>query len=398
MENRPRATSSQGRRALAPHQKGLAKKEPGTSANARPVDFAQPTQNGRLFLALLGLPRDYSRQAMSALPAATVRALLAGFGALRLPADEIRRAAGLAEQELSPVDGLVPLSKFVRLWDEAARYEPGEAFATEVGLAVPFGAFGALDYLAATAPTVGAAFHSLAAHFRYAAQGVSLEIEETSSHATVRIINASSIPVPQLSDEFTVAVFVGRFRSQPLKPSFVPEWIQLSRSAPQTPSRHANLLGSPVTFDSSVTAFGIAAQVWNASLPQADATLQNTLHQLAEATGLGGANEAPLELRIRSRLRLLLPEHRATAQEVASSLGLSERSLHRHLQAAGTTYQRVLEAFRETEAERLLLAGQIPLSQVAQRLGFSDQTTWSRAFKRRKGVSPRDWIRSRERR
>jgi AraC-like DNA-binding protein len=91
-----------------------------------------------------------------------------------------------------------------------------------------------------------------------------------------------------------------------------------------------------------------------------------------------------------------LPGGDAEAAGVARALGLSERTLHRRLQELGTTWREVLDGFREAEAERLLLQGPGALSEVALRLGFSDQTAWNRAFRRWKGVSPTDWLRSKE--
>jgi AraC-like DNA-binding protein len=77
---------------------------------------------------------------------------------------------------------------------------------------------------------------------------------------------------------------------------------------------------------------------------------------------------------------------------------MSERTLHRRLRELGRTFQEVLDAFRESEAERLLVSGRPSLAEVALRLGFSDQSAWNRAFRRWKGTSPTEWAASRGRR
>jgi AraC-like DNA-binding protein len=329
---------------------------------------------------------------VNVLPSATARALLAGFRALELDAEAIQAAAGIAPEALVPVDAAISLESFGQLWAEAFRRAPREELVTEAGLAIPFGAFGAIDYLAASAPTVGTAFHALSAHFRQVAQGVSLEIVEAAGGGEVRLVNAPAFQYSNISDEFTIAVFVGRFRSRSLQPPFAAQEIRLTRPAPGHPTRHAALLGAPVVFGCGAAALRIGAQSWGAPLPTADPTLQAMLRQLAEHIGLGQAGDGELEVRVRSRLRLLLPDGRAEAREVARSLGLSSRTLERRLRAAGTTFRQVLERFREAEAERLVAAGRLPLGEVALRLGFSDQTAWNRAFRRWKGMSPREWM------
>ena len=69
--------------------------------------------------------------------------------------------------------------------------------------------------------------------------------------------------------------------------------------------------------------------------------------------------------------------------------------MNRRLRAIGKSWRDVLDGFREAEAERLLTSGRAGLSDVAFRLGFSDQTAWNRAFKRWKGMSPTEWLQGR---
>jgi AraC-like DNA-binding protein len=94
---------------------------------------------------------------------------------------------------------------------------------------------------------------------------------------------------------------------------------------------------------------------------------------------------------IRGRLRELLPEGKAEASHVAEALALSTRSLHRKLAEVGRTFHDVVSEFRRAEAERLLSQGKASLSDVALRLGFADQSAFSRAFKRWTERSPSEW-------
>jgi len=332
------------------------------------------------------------------LPAATARAILAAFRALGLDADAIRASAGIDPEAIEPLDGALPDDAFGRLWEQAFCRSPREELPAEVGLAVPFGAFGALDYLAASAATVEAAFGDLASHFRQAAAGFRLEVARTPDGGEVRLVpcgpTAPGDRAREVSDEFTLAVFVGRFRTRGVVPPFRAAAVRLTRPPPARPTRHEALFGAPVMFGCAVAAIDLHRPVWAARLPGADPGLQATLRQLADRIGLGAA-ASDLEASIRARLRSLLPAGVADAVAVGRSLGMSERTLHRRLQAQGRSFRGVLEAFREAEAERLLSAGALTLPEVALKLGFSDQTAWNRAFRRWKGMAPRAWLASR---
>lgn len=328
---------------------------------------------------------------MQGVPAATVRALLTGFEKVGLDGAALRRATGIPEAGLSDPTGLLPAAVFPALWQEAFRQARREELPTEVGLAVPFGAFGALDYLAGSSPTVEAAFHSLRGHFRQVAH-LSLDIGGDARAADVRIVNVEPFPGQEVSDEMTVAILVGRFRGDAV--AFGPSAVRLTRPAPTRPTRHEALLGCPVTFGCSAAGLEIPAAAWKAPMRRADPALQETLRQLAGRLDLGSSGD-DLETAIRARLRTLLPDGGADAATVARMLGLSERTMSRRLQERGKTWRSVLDAFREAEAERLLASGRLGLADVAFRLGFSDQTAWNRAFRRWKGMSPTEWQESR---
>jgi AraC-like DNA-binding protein len=138
----------------------------------------------------------------------------------------------------------------------------------------------------------------------------------------------------------------------------------------------------------------IPVAAWRAPMRRADPALQETLRQLARRLDLGGEAD-DLEVALRARLRTLLPEGKADAASVARTLGLSERTMSRRLREIGKSWRGVLDDFREAEAERLLASGRAGLSDVAFRLGFSDQTAWNRAFRRWKGMSPTEWLEAR---
>jgi AraC-like DNA-binding protein len=353
---------------------------------------AAPQVSGHRAAARLPSLRSATMARDMDLPAATARALLAGFGALGLDVQAIGREAGIDPAAIEPFDAVIPGDRFEQLWRAALRRAPREEFPTEVGLAIPFGAFGALDYLAGSSRDVAAGFEALAAHFRQVAAGVILEVERTEEGGGVIRLLGPPFPGRELGDEFTIAVFVGRFRAGAVGP-FRAERIRLTRPAPPSITRHERLLVAPVTFGCAVSALELPAPSWSLGLRRADPALQATLRQLAARLELG-APASDLEAAVRARLRSFLPGGAPGAAAVARALGVSERTLQRRLQECGTSFRAVLERFREAEAERLLDQG-TPLAELALRLGFSDQTAWNRAFRRWKGTSPTEWRASR---
>lgn len=332
-----------------------------------------------------------SLERVQILRAPTARALLAGFRALGLDLEALRLAARVSESELAASDGMLSSDAFPRLFEEAFRQAPREELPTELGLAIPFGEFGALDYLAGSSPDVESAFQALQSHFRQVAR-IRLEIVAAKTLVDVRVVYGEPFAGQEVSDEMTLAIIVGRFRADAAG-LFRVNRVRLTRPAPRKETRHAALFGAPVTFGCAVAGLEIPLASWKAPLRRADPALKETLQKLAALLELGFDDD--LVLALRARLRTLLPEGKATASHAARTLGLSERTLHRRLRELDKTWRGVLDAFREAEAERLLTSTPAALSELAYRLGFSDQTSLNRAFRRWKGTTPTEWMRAR---
>lgn len=73
---------------------------------------------------------------------------------------------------------------------------------------------------------------------------------------------------------------------------------------------------------------------------------------------------------------------------VAASLGMTTRTLRRRLEDEHTSYRELVEEVRRTLAQELLAGGRMKMEEVAERLGYSDATSFAHAFRRWKGHSP----------
>lgn len=94
---------------------------------------------------------------------------------------------------------------------------------------------------------------------------------------------------------------------------------------------------------------------------------------------------------VRRLLVSLLPSGKADQDRVASQLHRSTSTLQRQLQAEGTSYRDILDETRKSLAEEYLRQRKLSHSQIAYLLGFSDQSNFSRAFKRWTQRSPREY-------
>ncbi len=318
-------------------------------------------------------------------PAAGLRALLAGFRELGLDVDRIALAlGGMPPAEPS---ARVPAGLYERAWSEAARQYPGTALATATGLAIPFGAFGMIDYLCGSSATVAGGFESLVLHYRLVATDNQVEVEAIPGGRRVAV--RPLVPMEPHVDEFTLAVLIGRFRRL-TDGVFRPSRLLLRGEVGDAPARTA-LLDCPVVDRQPVSALEVPEPQWKAPIARADPFLHGMLERLAASESSRTADSSPLDAALRARLRDALADGDADVARMARLMGLSVRTLQRRLAQYGRSFAAVVDDFRREEAARLLSDPALALTRVADRLGYAEQASFTRAFTRWYGTSPGKW-------
>jgi AraC-like DNA-binding protein len=84
----------------------------------------------------------------------------------------------------------------------------------------------------------------------------------------------------------------------------------------------------------------------------------------------------------------LLVAEAVSGDEVARLLSMHRRTLNRRLREEGTTFQELLDEVRFEAACQFLDTSHIPITEIANSLGYAETSAFSRAFRRWSGASP----------
>jgi AraC-like DNA-binding protein len=95
--------------------------------------------------------------------------------------------------------------------------------------------------------------------------------------------------------------------------------------------------------------------------------------------------------RVRVTIQRKLAGRRPKLQDVARELRISSRTLQRHLQDAGYSFQQVLEEARHQLARHYLNNSLLELNETAYLLGYEDSNSFVRAFRTWEGIPPGLW-------
>jgi AraC-like DNA-binding protein len=124
-------------------------------------------------------------------------------------------------------------------------------------------------------------------------------------------------------------------------------------------------------------------------LQSADDYLNRMLRRFSEKSlKTLGRDTPPLVLEVEERIAA---DPTVSQDAVARQIGMSTRTLSRRLADAGTTFSDVVETYRESMAKRILSETDMQASEIAYKLGYTNQSTFSTAFKRWSGMTPTDY-------
>lgn len=93
----------------------------------------------------------------------------------------------------------------------------------------------------------------------------------------------------------------------------------------------------------------------------------------------------------RAAIRRALPGGSLTIDDLAAEVGISRRTLQRRLSAHGSSFKRVLQEVREEQSRRYLDDPRLAITEIALLLGYSDQASFSNAFKSWCGCAPSEY-------
>jgi AraC-like DNA-binding protein len=147
------------------------------------------------------------------------------------------------------------------------------------------------------------------------------------------------------------------------------------------------VLGASVAFGAPATRWILKPGAGNAPLPMASPLLEETYRSLCARL----IQEASVSDDMVSQLYALMVRSGRglpSAADAGRQLGMSERTLHRRLSGQGLSFGAVLDQVREQRAVYLLDNSRLSIERVADMLGFAETASFSRAFKRWKGLSP----------
>lgn len=297
-------------------------------------------------------------------------------------------------QALDPDTLVMPVLAWRALLQEAATRLALPTLGLALGASMQISQLGLLGYALQSCATLGDALTHLQHYERLVNDINRLHWESTPAEAGAQVVLAWGTERGRpgaLVDECAVATLCTATRQISGRPDLNPLGVDFINPAPADIAPYEAFFGCPVRFAQPRTRVCFPGYWLDLPLQRPDPVLADLLAAQVDSLLDRLPAEADIVQQTRRALARRLRQQSASLDSVAADLCLSPRTLHRRLEAAGVNFRSLWEDTRRHLAEEYLRDQRLSLSDVATLLGFSEQSAFTRAFRRWHALGPKAW-------
>jgi len=288
-----------------------------------------------------------------------------------------------------------PWSKMQQLWVEAEKATGDECFGLSVGANIRPTTFHALGFSWLASRTLLESLQRLCRYTKMltnAPYGIALEQRGDQWILLEDASQSGGLPEADRlgQDAFLVAII--KLCQQARDSHVHPLSVNYTRKASDRIDDYVQAFQAPVFFDAEFDGLVFDRTMLEDPLPGDNLELAIANDKISEEY-IAALDPDRVASEVRKLLIELLPSGDANQEMIAHQLNRSLSTLQRQLAAEGTNYKEIREITRRELAEQYVREGHYSLSQIAYLLGFSDQSNFSRAFRRWTGQSPGNYVR-----
>lgn len=307
----------------------------------------------------------------------------------------LRARASIDLASLDDQDNRLPFASFVALMRSAKALTENPALPLEFGADSDFRRWSVVGLLAHAAANMIEALAQLNRYGRLVVEvdGVSdgPRFENVFKDGELWLVDRRANPnaFPELT-ESTWSRFICSSRENFPHATFALA-AHVTHPQPAHLAMYDRLWKVPVTFNSTWNAIKVHPDWPKVKIDGGNRYVFGVLTERGDALLKELEQSKTLRGRVEALIMPLLHTGDINIDRIASQIGVSRQTLYRNLKTEGVTFEQVLDELRRRMAIDYLAAKKVSVNETAYLVGFSDPASFSRAFKRWTGKSPRDW-------
>lgn len=301
---------------------------------------------------------------------------------------ELARLIGLDRRAASDPDATVPLESVLALFETIARETGDDVFGARFAERMPVGRIGLYHFVTVNAPTLRSALENRVRFVGLETNGYRVSLNADGAGARYVWHGPVGFGPSRHFEGYAVALLIESIRYMLQDRAWRPDEVALRQPAPSGIDVLHRVMTRNIVFNAPRASMLLDAASLARPLPGADRLLQRELVAAADSALSATVEAGSLLDDLRRLILRSMGRPGFGIQAAASDLAVSVRSLQRELTANNTTFSVLLDEVRRSHAVQILSDTNLPLTEVAFMLGFSDLSAFSRAATRWFGKPP----------
>jgi len=294
--------------------------------------------------------------------------------------DLLLAAHGILRSQLDDPYAVVPMARYVALFEDAARVAEEPALGARLGTLFKPGDIGPIGMLFSLSATIRAAFDRLGKYVNAVQGGTnSGQFDEDDNLVwTYRLKDPAMWPRRQDS-EFSMAASCQLVRAC-FNRGWKPVEVHFEHLAPRDTSTLERIFRAPLRFGQSGNRIVVAKADADRVYRVEDAALAHVLERhIADIVG-DTDTEPSFTDKVTALIGIYLGHKPISVPDLAAEMGMSARTFQRRLSEQNSSLRQLVRDYRQGVSD-MQLAGNVQKSRIAEALGYADSTVYWRATK-----------------
>lgn len=303
---------------------------------------------------------------------------------------EVLQRIGLKHEQLAEKDLRTPHSAQTLFWNVIEEVTGDADIGLHLGEHSPVFKGQVLEYLFLSSETFGEGLKRALNYQRLLSDAVNATLDQDEKGFYV-----GNVGTPWGIRHLTECVVIGvlKFFGYVTEGTFQPLEIHFEHAPGDHPAEYARLFPCPVRFNQKWNRIYFSPAIMNMPSSHAEPELLRLHEQLANEH-VAKLEKQDFIFRVNRLIGELLESGNANLETVAERLAIKPRSLRTRLAEVETNFNQLLADYRCHLARKLLACTDESIDEIVYLTGFSEPSTFYRAFKRWVGVTPVEYRKS----
>lgn len=317
--------------------------------------------------------------------ASWARFIVAGLKFKGLDTEKLLCEAGIKNSDLDDPNSRINVGHMTQLWQLAARESDDPCFTLRLADLARADMFSGLSLAMMFSETAGEAIERMCRYSAVASSAAHLETRPGKNNS-LEVTFHLHMPVAGEALEAFMACG-GRILKQITQDKFRPQEVHFSHDKSAFRAQFEAFFEAPVFFNAPVCKFVVDEPMLRLPCYQSNPELVQSMDRWMKEY-LERTDSLTITGQVQKLLLKGTIDGNVDQGAIARQLGMSTRGLQRELEKEGYSFRELLEKAKREMAEELLLRPELSLTDICHLLGFSDQSNFTKAFKRWTGKTP----------